>query len=71
MKKSDSNDKATVHYSIAAKLNVGNYQSVQVTVGISLECRSTEIDKTYNKILKDVNKKVDIEVARVKQETWG
>ena len=42
--------KARVSYSITRTINLGNYESVKVQVGLETQCDSAHKDETYNQI---------------------
>lgn len=57
---------AYVNYSEGATINVGNYQSVRIDVGISLPCYVEEIDDAFIKAKEIVSKKIDEEIEKIK-----
>lgn len=57
---------AYVNYSEGATINVGNYQSVRVDVGISLPCYIEEINDAFIKAKEIVGKRIDEEIEKIK-----
>ena len=52
--------KAVVEYSLTRTLNMGNYESTKIQVGLSLECESTreEVERTFEKAKRFVEEKM-------------
>jgi hypothetical protein len=50
-----ADDKARVKYSTGMTINIGNYQTARVDVGIELPSEIDKLEETYNKALDFVN----------------
>jgi hypothetical protein len=59
---------ATITVSSGITLNLGNYESLRVDVGISLPCKPTkkDVEETYTKALQFVEEKLAEQVAEIK-----
>ena len=60
--------KATVRYSSGRTINMGNFESVRFDITIELECDSTAVSQTYNKVKRLVDDKVTTEEERYRDE---
>ena len=52
---------------MAAKVNMGNYESLQVTVGITKPCPIGRIDITYAEISEDIKAKMLKEITSMRK----
>jgi len=52
--------KARVDYSLSRTLNMGNFESTKITVGLSLECEATreEVEQAFEKAKRFVESKM-------------
>ena len=59
---------ATINVSSGITLNLGNYESLRIDVGITLPCKPTkkEIEDTYSKCIEWVEEKLQQQTAEVK-----
>lgn len=59
---------ATITVSSGITLNLGNYESLRIDVGISLPCKPTkkDVEDTYTKALQFVEEKLAEQVAEIK-----
>ncbi len=58
---------AYVNYSEGATINVGNYQSVRVDVGITLPTYVEEIEGAFEKAKQIVSERINKEIDEIKQ----
>lgn len=58
-----------ISFSAGATLNIGNYQSVKVNLGLSVPVYDAKkIDETYLKIVKKIEKLLDMKVEEYTQK---
>jgi hypothetical protein len=59
---------ATINVSSGITLNLGNYESLRVDVGITLPCKPTkkDVEDTYAKALQFVEEKLAEQVAEIR-----
>jgi len=57
-KKTFKEEPALVNYRNGATLNLGNYQSARVDIGITMPCSPKKVNATLNKLIKDVDERV-------------
>lgn len=57
---------AYVMVKAGATVNLGNYESARVDVSLSYPCRTEEVDATFDKVKKWVDKRVGEEYAEMK-----
>jgi len=64
------NPLAEVEYKAGSTVNMGNYESLRVDVGIRLPCRMSpdSLDTTFDFCREWVEQKVEEEIARIMQE---
>lgn len=58
---------AYVNYSEGVTLNVGNFQSIRIDVGITLPTYIEEIDSAYKKAKEIVDKQINEEIVKYKK----
>ena len=58
--------KVKVSYSTAQTINLGNYESVKVQVGLEMECEEEDINVTYKRVKNFVDKKIEKETKKWK-----
>jgi hypothetical protein len=58
---------AKVTYSAGATLNMGNYESAKIAVGIELPCYVAEIDEAYKTAIKLVESTLQPEINDVRE----
>lgn len=59
-------NKAIVTFGLGATINAGDFESVKVNFSLSLECPSTEIQKTIKKVKAEVKKQMKLEISEIK-----
>ena len=55
--------KATITVSKARTINMGNYESKRVDIGLALECDESAVDETFARIREWVDRKLAKEVG--------
>ena len=61
--------KVKVEYGLT--LNLGNFQTARVTIGVELPCRKDEVDATYQEAAKFVEEKLKLETEAIRQRRNG
>jgi hypothetical protein len=61
---------AYINFKLGATLNMGNYSSKKIEIGITKPCKNTkkQIDKTFIEIIKDVENRISKEIDKVQPE---
>ena len=62
---------ATVSYSARRVINLGNFETVHIEVGVSLNCSQTDIASTYDKAKEFVGTRLETEVDEVENYRDG
>lgn len=57
---------AWVTYELKRTINMGNYESLSVKVGVTVPCRKREIPKMYKQAERFVEKRIDEKLSK-----WG
>ena len=67
------NGLAKVRLEYGMTINIGNYQSARVTVGVELpsEPEDEKLQETYEKAVKFVEEKIKVEVEAIRQRYHG
>ena len=62
---------ATVSYSARRVINLGNFETVHIEVGVSLSCSQKDITSTYDKVKEFVGTRLEAEVDEVENYRDG
>lgn len=65
VKRTDDEPLAEVSVDLRRTINLGNYNSVQIGVGITVPAQFGKVEKSYRAALEWVHKKLNEEVAKV------
>lgn len=62
-------DSDRISYSFGAKINIGNYQSIDFHISYSSDVKSEEnTDTAYNRVKKYVESRAEIEIGKIQRE---
>lgn len=65
--KSELTDVAEVFVSLGTTLNMGDYESFKLSVGITYPCRTKDVDKTIDMLYKKIEKELDKRIKTLRK----
>lgn len=65
--KSELTDMAEVFVSLGTTLNMGDYESFKLSIGVTYPCRTGDVDKTIDMLYKKIEKELDKRIKIIRR----